>query len=62
MRLNQVRSVLFAVVVVLIALAAAAFAAPRRLGYVVDGDTVRLMSGVYVRFIGLDAPSLPRRR
>ena len=43
-------------VTVLIALTAVALAAPRRLGYVVDGDTVRLRSGTYVRFIGLDAP------
>jgi endonuclease YncB( thermonuclease family) len=41
---------------VLVALAATALAAPRRLRYVVDGDTVRLRSGTYVRFIGLDAP------
>ena len=45
-----------AVVVILVALATAALAAPRRLGYVVDGDTLRLRSGTYVRFIGLDAP------
>lgn len=38
------------------ALSGVALAAPRRLGHVVDGDTVRLRSGTYVRFIGLDAP------
>jgi endonuclease YncB( thermonuclease family) len=44
------------VIAVLITLAATALATTRRLGYVVDGDTVRLRSGAYVRFIGLDAP------
>jgi endonuclease YncB( thermonuclease family) len=43
-------------VVVLIGLAGAAPAARARLQYVVDGDTVRLRSDTYVRFIGLDAP------
>jgi endonuclease YncB( thermonuclease family) len=31
-----------------------AYAAP--VNYVVDGDTIRLRSGVYVRLIGIDTP------
>ncbi len=27
-------------------------------GYVVDGDTIRLQSGVYVRLIGIDTPEV----
>lgn len=39
---------------VIVALATAASGA--RVDYVVDGDTLRLESGAYVRFIGIDTP------
>lgn len=40
----------------LVATALPAHAAP--VAYVVDGDTIRLASGAYVRFIGIDTPEL----
>lgn len=40
------------------ALTTVALGAQARLGYVVDGDTLRLRSEKYVRFIGLDAPTV----
>jgi endonuclease YncB( thermonuclease family) len=33
----------------------------RRLAYAVDGDTVRLPSDTYVRFIGIDTPEVGQR-
>ena len=45
-----------AVVTALIMLAAPAQAA--QVDYVVDGDTVRLESGTYVRLIGIDTPEV----
>lgn len=49
------RKMLAAVFVVAVTMTAAP-ASAAEVDYVVDGDTIRLTSGVYVRFIGIDTP------
>lgn len=46
------------VATLLIALTPAAPARAATVDYVVDGDTIRLQSGVYVRLIGIDTPEV----
>lgn len=45
-----------AAVVAMLVTAVPAHAAP--VAYVVDGDTIRLASGVYVRLVGIDTPEV----
>jgi endonuclease YncB( thermonuclease family) len=53
---NRRLAAVLSVTVALMGLSVTAMAARARLQYVVDGDTLRLRSGEYVRFIGVDAP------
>jgi endonuclease YncB( thermonuclease family) len=46
------------VAAVMLASTSAAPASAANVAYVVDGDTIRLQSGVYVRLIGIDTPEV----
>jgi micrococcal nuclease len=52
-----VKKMLATVFVVAVTVTAAP-ASAAEVDYVVDGDTIRLASGVYVRFIGIDTPEV----
>ncbi len=53
----RARRILLALVVAALSLTAAP-AHAARVAYVVDGDTIRLKSGAYVRLIGIDTPEV----
>jgi endonuclease YncB( thermonuclease family) len=54
--MRKIGAVLAAAVMAVTLGSAPADAAVRRVAYVVDGDTIRLSNGAYVRLIGIDTP------
>ncbi len=60
MRANRRKGALAGAAAVLLALTAALAAGPYRVKWVPDGDTILLTDGRFVRYIGINAPEVPR--